>query len=224
MWSGIAGMVSCFDIKKRKNETDSRGQEVRGIKIYIAKSERDSFEFSVNGEYCIFAISASNNEEIAKTVVSQALQTLNDKKKAKALFDGCSLDSIYKQILFDIKQKIFLQTRKNEQQGIESTLLLLLVNTKSKKYFIINIGDGVAMKKEQVISYPEQKNAYQTYSVYQENLLKNKHFRVVSGEMVDDDELTLASSSVITPCSTTKQFIRQNLKVLSDAKLVLNIN
>lgn len=178
------------------------------MNINVCKDELDSFYSSINERYAVFALS-SGEKEVSDVVVQQAVSFFSDIDLVQQLMHKDNLLSLYKRLIFFIKQRIFLLKKVNETEDIQASLLLLLVDLKHFDYFIVHVGAGVVIEDgEKVLSYPEIRNFQKPYSIYQEKLLKTGHFRVQSGKLSGNKNITVAISKRLSFCFTTKQLIK----------------
>lgn len=91
---------------------------------------------------------------------------------------------------------------------LKSTLILFILNIKTKRYYIAHIGDGVVIGDDQVLSYPENGITNQfTYFVNQENILE--HFRLTTG-VLNKKNILISTDGLFDSCYSTCDFIERS--------------
>lgn len=90
------------------------------------------------------------------------------------------------------------------------TLVLLAVNTKTKQYVTVHVGDGLIAaiegKDTKVLSYPENGVTKQyTYMVNSPNVMK--HLRIKSSDFKSKTEFFVCTDGAVEDCYTTNQYI-----------------
>ena len=94
---------------------------------------------------------------------------------------------------------------------LKSTLVLFVLNLKTKRYYIAHIGDGIVICGDQVLSYPENGMTSQfTYFANQEDVLK--HFRVNTGILKNQCAL-ISTDGLFFNCYNTNDYIRRSKEI-----------
>lgn len=118
---------------------------------------------------------------------------------------------VAKKLVFDVQQKLAGSAHEigHHPFDMQSTLVLLCVDTKSQKYVTVHIGDGLISKttdkKTEIISYPENGVTKQyTYPVYDENVFK--HLRLHSGKYEENTTFISSSDGIFENCFCTEEY------------------
>ncbi len=91
---------------------------------------------------------------------------------------------------------------------LKSTLVLFVLNLKTKRYYIAHIGDGMVICGDQVLSYPENGMTSQfTYFANQEDILE--HFRISTGILKNQCAL-ISTDGLFFNCCNTNDYIRRS--------------
>ena len=100
---------------------------------------------------------------------------------------------------------------------LKSTFILLVLNIKTKEYYIAHIGDGIVICGDQVLSYPENGMTNQfTYFTNQDNILK--HFRLTKG-VLNFDSILISTDGLFCNCFNTNDYIERSKKIRLANKL-----
>lgn len=90
---------------------------------------------------------------------------------------------------------------------LKSTLVLFVLNFKTKRYYIAHIGDGIVICGDQVLSYPENGMTSQfTYFANQEDVLK--HFRINTG-ILKNQSVLISTDGLFNNYYNTNDYIKQ---------------
>lgn len=90
---------------------------------------------------------------------------------------------------------------------LKSTLVLFVLNLKTKRYYIAHIGDGIVICGDQVLSYPENGMTSQfTYFANQEDVLK--HFRINTG-ILKNQSVLISTDGLFNNCYNTNDYIKR---------------
>lgn len=90
---------------------------------------------------------------------------------------------------------------------LKSTLVLFVLNIKTKRYYIAHIGDGIVICGDQVLSYPENGMTSQfTYFANQEDVLK--HFRINTG-ILKNQSVLISTDGLFNNCYNTNDYIKR---------------
>ncbi|WP_296133980.1 protein phosphatase 2C domain-containing protein [uncultured Eubacterium sp.] len=90
---------------------------------------------------------------------------------------------------------------------LKSTLVLFVLNLKTKRYYIAHIGDGIVICGDQVLSYPENGMTSQfTYFANQEDVLK--HFRINTG-ILKNQSVLISTDGLFDNCYNTNDYIKR---------------
>lgn len=90
---------------------------------------------------------------------------------------------------------------------LKSTLVLFVLNIKTKRYYIAHIGDGIVICGDQVLSYPENGMTSQfTYFANQEDVLK--HFRINTG-ILKNQSVLISTDGLFKNCNNTNDYIKR---------------
>lgn len=94
---------------------------------------------------------------------------------------------------------------------LKSTLVLFVLNLKTKRYYIAHIGDGIVICGDQVLSYPENGFIKRfTYFANQKDVLK--HFRVNTGILKNQCAL-ISTDGLFFNCYNTNDYIRRSKEI-----------
>lgn len=94
---------------------------------------------------------------------------------------------------------------------LKSTLVLFVLNIKTKRYYIAHIGDGIVICGDQVLSYPENGFIKRfTYFANQKDVLK--HFRVNTGILKNQCAL-ISTDGLFFNCYNTNDYIRRSKEI-----------
>lgn len=94
---------------------------------------------------------------------------------------------------------------------LKSTLILFILNIKTKRYYIAHIGDGIVICGDQVLSYPENGFIKRfTYFANQKDVFK--HFRVNTGILKNQCAL-ISTDGLFFNCYNTNDYIRRSKEI-----------
>lgn len=115
-------------------------------------------------------------------------------------------------LVFEVQQALFERAKElnTDLSQMMCTLVLLAVNTKTKQYVTVHIGDGLIAKttkdKTKIVSYPENGVTKQyTYMVNSPNVMK--HLRVKSSNYDSETEFFVCTDGTVENCYSTNQYI-----------------
>lgn len=179
------------------------------------ENNEDAIETAVFKNYIYIAISdGAGSSAFAKETSNCCVRAAVDfcKINGIGLFNGDMCDTA-KQMLCFVRQSLNrLSARLSaDPQEFMCTLMLLAVDTDSKRYTAVHIGDGLFAKTEndntQIISYPEN-GVTKQYTYMINSLHFKEHLRIKTGKYVSyNTEFFVATDGAFENCNSTKQYI-----------------
>lgn len=165
----------------------------------LGKDNEDSINVVTNGQY-VFAIlsdgagSSKYAKEAADTTVEAASRYCFE-NSAKAFVD---IKFFAEKLIFEIQYRLDQRARllKTKFSEMICTLVLLGIDTKSKSYFTIHIGDGIIAKQDKdnwkIISFPEN-GRHKNTTFFCNSPTVFKHTRIKEKSYDSDESFFLAS-------------------------------
>lgn len=184
------------------------------------KKNEDAYKILVNGDYVYCIVSdGAGSSNFAKEAAWCTVNTTGDfcYKSGQNFFIDAKDNA--KNLIFDVQQALFERAKElnTDLSQMMCTLVLLAVNTKTKQYVTVHIGDGLIAKttknKTKIVSYPENGVTKQyTYMVNSPNVMK--HLRVKSSDYDSETEFFVCTDGTVENCYSTNQYIEriQNIK------------
>lgn len=181
----------------------------------VGKENEDAYKILVNGEYvyCIVADGAGSSD-YAKEAAWCTVNSVGDfcYKTGSEFFKDEKETARY--LIFEVQQALFERAKElnTDLSQMMCTLVLLAVNTKTKKYVTVHVGDGLIAKttndKTEILSYPENGATKQyTYMVNSPNVMK--HLRVKSDNFESEAEFFMCTDGLTENCYSTNQYVER---------------
>ena len=185
------------------------------------KENEDAYRILVNGDYVYCMVSdGAGSSAYAKEAAWCTIEAAADFCYGQgANFFDDNYHCAAKRLIFDVQQALF--EKANEQNTDLSqmmcTLVLLAINTKTKQYVTVHVGDGLIaatqQQQTQILSYPENGPTKQyTYMVNSPNVMK--HLRVKIGCYDAEAKFFVCSDGAVENCYSTGQYIKR-IKVMN---------
>lgn len=184
------------------------------------KENEDAYKILVNGDYVYCIVSdGAGSSSFAKEAAWCTVDAAGDfcYKNGSEFFKDEKENARY--LVFEVQQALFERAKElnTDLSQMMCTLVLLAVNTKTKQYVTVHIGDGLIAKttkdKTKIVSYPENGVTKQyTYMVNSPNVMK--HLRVKSSDYERETEFFVCTDGTVENCYSTNQYIEriQNVK------------
>ncbi|MBS6627804.1 MAG: protein phosphatase 2C domain-containing protein [Clostridiales bacterium] len=185
----------------------------------------DAYRILVNGDYVYCMVSdGAGSSAYAKEAAWCTIEVTADFCYGQgADFFGDHYNCAAKRLIFDVQQALF--EKANEQNTDLSqmmcTLVLLAINTKTKQYVTVHVGDGLIaatqQQQTQILSYPENGPTKQyTYMVNSPNVMK--HLRIKSDTFESNTEFFVCTDGVTENCYSTNQY-KKRVKMIKNCNL-----
>lgn len=183
------------------------------------KDNEDAYKILVNGDYVYCIVSdGAGSSTFAKEAAWCTVNTVGDFCYNSGQNFFIDEKDNAKHLIFDVQQALFERAKelKTDLSQMMCTLVLLAVNTKTKQYVTIHIGDGLIAKmtkdKTEIISYPENGlTQHFTYMVNSSSVMK--HLRIHFGNFDKSSVFLVCSDGVLDGCFFTTEYIKR-LKTL----------
>lgn len=122
-----------------------------------------------------------------------------------------------RRLIFDIQENLSKEADKYKTNLSEmmGTLIVLGIDLKARRFFIIHVGDGLVARKNRneewkIASLPENGVTDQyTYFCNSPDIFRRRHFRVKYGYFTDNHDFFVCSDGYYTGCRTSKQYIKK---------------
>lgn len=187
----------------------------------VGKENEDAYKILVNGEYvyCIVADGAGSSD-YAKEAAWCTVNSVGDfcYKTGSEFFKDEKETARY--LIFEVQQALFERAKElnTDLSQMMCTLVLLAVNTKTKKYVTVHVGDGLIAKtikdKTEILSYPENGlTKHFTYTVNSSSVMK--HLRVHVGDFDKSSVFLVCSDGAVDGCFLTPDYI-ERIKILKN--------
>lgn len=179
------------------------------------KDNEDAYKILVNGDYVYCIVSdGAGSSTFAKEAAWCTVNTVGDFCYNSGQNFFIDEKDNAKHLIFDVQQALFERAKElnTDPSQMMCTLVLLAVNTKTKQYVTVHIGDGLIAKmtkdKTEIISYPENGVTKQyTYMVNSQNVMK--HLRVKSSDYESKTEFFVCTDGAVEDCYYTNQYIER---------------
>ena len=194
------------------------------------KENEDDGRIVVNGDY-VFSIisdgagSSKYAKEAARTTVESTARFCFD--NGAGFFDVEKRANVASELVFFIQKKLKEKAAifKTVLDDMQSTLVLLCLDTCKKEYVTIHIGDGLICKlsgeDSEIVSFPENGATKQfTYMVNSPDVMK--HLRISKGGYTDNSMFLSGSDGVFEKCYSTEDYIERVSDVLNNKKNVFD--
>lgn len=183
------------------------------------KENEDAYKILVNGDYVYCIVSdGAGSSSFAKEAAWCTVDAAGDfcYKNGSEFFKDEKENARY--LVFEVQQALFERAKElnTDLSQMMCTLVLLAVNTKTKQYVTVHIGDGLIAKttkdKAKIVSYPENGVTKQyTYMVNSPNVMK--HLRVKSSDYECETEFFVGTDGAVEDCYSTNQYIERILRI-----------
>lgn len=177
------------------------------------KENEDAYKILVNGDYVYCIVSdGAGSSNFAKETAWCTVDAVGDFCYNSGQNFFIDEKENAKHLIFDVQQALFERAKelKTELSEMMCTLVLLAVNTKTKQYVTVHVGDGLIAeidgKDTKVLSYPENGVTKQyTYMVNSPNVMK--HLRVKSSDYESETKFLVCTDGAVEDCYSTNQYI-----------------
>lgn len=179
------------------------------------KDNEDAYKILVNGDYVYCIVSdGAGSSSFAKEAAWCTVDVVGDfcYKNGKEFFKDEKENARY--LVFEVQQALFERAKelKTELSEMMCTLVLLAVNTKTKQYVTVHVGDGLIASTEgkntKILSYPENGVTKQyTYMVNSPNVMK--HLRIKSSNCKSKTKFFICTDGAVEDCYSTNQYIER---------------
>lgn len=178
------------------------------------KGNEDAINVVINGDYIFVILSdGAGSSDFAKEAALTTVETVSRYcyKNAKEIFEK---KETIKGLVFDLQRSLKRKALKinTDLSNMLATLVVLAINSTTKKYATIHIGDGLIAQgidnNWKIISYPEHGPTYQyTYFTNSKNVFK--HLRINEGECQNVKEFIVSSDGLFEDCYSSNQMTKR---------------